>query len=241
MNSLKKQVADRKKAELRLRELSHKIIEALEAERQSISRELHDSIGSSLAAVKLSLEELFEKSSEWPEKNKETRRISANLRPHTIDDLGILGTIEWHSRQIEEHVKGIELVKKIDICEEQIPDRLKIIVYRILQEALNNAAKHSQADKITIRLTIDGLELIFEIEDNGCGFDPECLVNKAESLSGLGILNMQERAEICCGSFSLNTRPGAGTRIRVCLPLNGDSIFKEQTTEFKLEEKVIQA
>ena len=255
MNSLEKEIADRKKAQLRIRELSHRSIEALETERKSISRELHDSIGSSLAAVKLSLEELFEKSSEWPDNNKElcekiifnltdtikeTRRISANLRPHTLDDLGILGTIDWHSRQIKEHIKDIELIKKIDICEEQIPDRLKIIIYRILQEALNNAAKHSQADKVTILLTIDGPELIFEIEDNGCGFDPQRLSNKAESLSGLGILNMQERAEICGGSFSLHSRPGAGTRIRVSFPLNGESILKEQTAELNLEETDIQ-
>jgi len=256
VNSLEKEIADRKEAQLRIHELSHKSIEAMEVERQSISRELHDSIGSSLAAIKLFLEELFEKSSEWPDNNKElcekiifnltntikeTRRISANLRPHTLDDLGILGTIDWHSRQIKDHIKDIELIKKIDICEEQIPERLKIIIYRILQEALNNVTKHSQSDKISILLTIDGPELIFEIEDNGCGFDPQSLSTKAESLSGLGVLNMQERAEICGGSFSLHSRPGAGTRISVSFPLNEECILKEQTAELNLEETDIQS
>jgi len=255
VNSLEKEIADRKKAQSRIRELSHRSIEALETERQSISRELHDSIGSSLAAVKLSLEELFGKSSEWSDKNKklckqiifnltdtikETRRISAKLRPHAIDVLGILGTIEWHSRQIKEHIKNLELIKKIDVCEEQIPEKLKINIYRILQEALNNAAKHSQADKVTILLTIDGPDLIFEIEDNGCGFDPQRLSNKPESLSGLGILNMQERAEICGGSLSLHSRPGSGTGIRVSFPLNGESILKEQTVDSNLKDTNIQ-
>jgi signal transduction histidine kinase len=235
VNSMEKEIADRKDAQLRLREQSHKCIEALEAERQMISRELHDSIGSNLAGVKLFLEELFEKSYQWPDRNKElckkvifilantikeTRRISANLRPHTLDDFGILGTIEWHSRQIKEYIKNIEIIKKIDICEEQIPDRLKIVIYRILQEAVNNAAKHGQADMVTILLTIDGPDLIFEIADNGCGFDPQSLSNRPESLSGFGIINMQERAEICGASFSLNSRPGAGTKIRVSFPLN---------------------
>ena len=255
VNSLKEEITDRKEAQLRLRELSNKSIEALEAERQSISRELHDSIGSSLAAVKLFLEELFEKSPEWSDKNKElckkiifnvaytikeTRRISANLRPHTLNDLGIIGTIDWHSRQIKEILRDVELIKKIDICEEQIPGRLKIIIYRIFQEALNNAAKHSRADKITILLTTDGPDLIFEIEDNGCGFDSQKLSKKAEFLSGFGIPNMRERAEICGGSFSLHSRPEAGTRIRVSFPLNGESILKSQPAQSSLEETDIQ-
>lgn len=255
VNSLEKEIAERKKAQWRIHELSHKSIEAMEVERQSISRELHDSIGSSLAAIKLFLEELFEKLSEWPDNNKElcekiifnltdtikeTRRISANLRPHTLDDLGILGTIDWHSRRIKEYIKDVDLIKKIDICEEQIPERLKIIIYRILQEALNNAAKHSQSDRITILLAIDGPELKFEIEDNGCGFDPQSLSTSAESLSGFGVLNMQERAELCGGSFSLHSRPGAGTKISVSFPLNEECILKKQTVALNLEETDIQ-
>ncbi|MGA9235803.1 MAG: PAS domain-containing protein [Desulfobacterales bacterium] len=251
VNSLKEEIADRKEAQRRLRELSHKSIEALEAERKSISRELHDSIGSSLAAVKLSLEELFEKSPEWSEKNKnlckkiifnlintikETRRISANLRPHALDDYGLLGTIDWHIRQTKEIVRDIELIKKIDICEEQIPDRLKIIIYRIFQEALNNAAKHSRADKVTTLLTINGSALIFEIEDNGCGFDPQKLSKKAEAFCGFGILSIQERVEICGGSFSLQSQPGIGTRLRISFPINGESILRSQSEQLSLEE-----
>ena len=204
-----------------------------------------------MAAVKLSLEELFEKSPEWSEKNKklckkiifnlintikETRRITANLRPHALDDYGLLGTIEWHIRQTKEILGDIELIKKIDICEEQIPDRLKIIIYRIFQESLNNAAKHSRADKITTLLTINGSDLIFEIEDNGCGFDPQKLSKKADALSGFGILNMQERVEICGGSFSLQSQPGAGTQLRISFPINGESILRSQSEQLSLEE-----
>lgn len=240
VKSLEKQIADNKDAQMRLCELSRKSIETLETERQSISRELHDSIGTSLAAIKLSLEVLFDRAAEWSINSeelytkiisnltntiKETKRISTNLRPHALDDLGILGTIDWHSRQIKEHLKNIELIKRMDICEEQIPDPLKIIIYRILQEALNNAAKHSQADKVTIFLTVDGPDLIFEIEDNGCGFDIQGLSKKVDPLRGFGLLNMQDRAEICGGSFSLYSHPGAGTRIRVSFPLNGENIL----------------
>jgi len=240
VNSLEKEIADRKEAQRRLRKLSHKSINALEAERLLISRELHDSIGSSLAAIKLSLEALYEKESEWADSNRElckkivsnladtireTRRISANLRPHTLDDLGILGTIDWHSRQIKEHIRDVVLIQKIDICEKQIPEPLKLTIYRILQEALNNSAKHSQAGTITILLAIEGPNLIFEVEDDGCGFDSKGLSKRAESLSGFGILNMQERAEICGGSFSMYSQPGTGTRIRVSFPLDADGIL----------------
>jgi signal transduction histidine kinase len=162
------------------------------------------------------------------------------LRPHTLDDLGILGTIDWHSRQIKEYIRHIEVIQKIDLCEEHFPERLKIIIYRILQEALNNAAKHSQADTVTILLTIEDPELIFQIEDNGCGFDPQGLSNKPESLNGLGLQNMQERTEICGGSFSLHSRPGAGTRIRASFPLNGGGIFKDAAAELNPEAADIQ-
>ena len=137
-------------------------------------------------------------------------------------------------------MKNVKLIEKIDICEEQIPERLKIIIYRILQEALNNAAKHSRADTVTILLTIDESTLIFEIEDNGCGFDPHRLSNKSGSLSGRGLLNMQERSEICGGSFLLHSRPGAGTTVSVSFPLNAEAISEDQTEEFRFEETDIQ-
>jgi len=219
-----------KKSHQRLQDLSLKSIEALEFDRRNVSRELHDSIGGSLAAVKFGLEEIVEKITQRPDQTaeslgkyiayladiiKETKRITANLRPLSLDDLGLLATIDGLIRQFRQQYSNIEVINQIDICEEEIPDSLKIVVYRILQEALNNCAKHSMADTVHVSLRKKGNEIEFELKDNGCGFNVEEVLNRDDPLIGDGLQNMQERAEICGGLFCLDTKPGAGTTIRL--------------------------
>jgi PAS domain S-box-containing protein len=221
-------------AQRHLHALSRKSLEALEADRRSVARELHDSIGGSLAAIKFGLEEVAGQAVRDPvggsallgtlvshlaDTIKETKRISANLRPLSIDDLGLLATIEWYTRQFSQRYEEIRLVPQIDVQEHEIPEDYKIVVYRVMQEALTNAAKHSNADTINIRLkkVSDGLEL--EVEDNGCGFDPHETLESSDGLSGYGLRGMKERVEICGGSISIHSRPGAGTHIRATLPI----------------------
>jgi PAS domain S-box-containing protein len=230
----KQMEADLEKSHQRLRDLSLKSIEALESDRRNVARELHDSIGGSLAAIKFSLEAVVEEIGKNTDQTtaslqksisyladtiKETKRITANLRPLSIDDLGLLATIEWHSRQFSQQYSHIKVINQIDICEEEIPNSLKIVVYRILQEALNNCAKHSMADTVHIGLRKKGNEIEFELKDNGCGFNAEEVLNRDDPLIGNGLKNMQERAEICGGLFCLDTKPGTGTTIRFLFPL----------------------
>jgi PAS domain S-box-containing protein len=230
----KQMEADLEKSHQRLRDLSLKSIEALESDRRNVARELHDSIGGSLAAIKFSLEAVVEEIGKNTDQTtaslqksisyladtiKETKRITANLRPLSIDDLGLLATIEWHSRQFSQQYSHIEVIKQIEICEEEIPNSLKIVVYRVLQEALNNCAKHSMADTVHIGLRKKGNEIEFELKDNGCGFNAEEVLNRDDPLIGNGLKNMQERAEICGGLFCLDTKPGTGTTIRFLFPL----------------------
>jgi signal transduction histidine kinase len=111
------------------------------------------------------------------------------------------------------------VIKQIDIREDEIPDSSKIVIYRVLQEALNNCAKHSTADTVHIGLRKHGDEIEFELKDNGCGFDVEEVFNRNDPLVGNGLKNMKERAEICGGLFLLNTQPGQGTCIRLLFPL----------------------
>jgi len=230
----KQMEAELEKSHQRLRDLSLKSIEALESDRRNVARELHDSIGGSLAAIKFSLEAIVEEIGKNTDQTtaslqksisyladtiKETKRITANLRPLSIDDLGLLATIEWHSRQFSQQYSHIEVIKQIEICEEEIPNSLKIVVYRVLQEALNNCAKHSMADTVHIGLRKKGNEIEFELKDNGCGFNAEEVLNRDDPLIGNGLKNMQERAEICGGLFCLDTKPGTGTTIRLLFPL----------------------
>ena len=153
----------------RLQRLSRKTLDVLEADRQTISKELHDSIGASLAAIKFSLEEkemtrlqnkgrldesLDQEIAYLMETIKETKRISANLRPTTLDDLGLLATIEWYIRQFKQLYGDIQIDYTTEIVEQNIPEAMKIIIYRIIQEGLSNAEKHSEASVIRLSLSI---------------------------------------------------------------------------------------
>jgi PAS domain S-box-containing protein len=221
----------------RLKEFSRKSIEALEADRKAVSRELHDSIGGNLAAIKFAMESIVKKIVEKPdaattslgktilhlaETIKECKRISANLRPEIIDDRGLLPTIDWHTRQFSQHYNQIKIIQQLDVDEREVPELLKIVIYRVIQEALNNAAMHSKADTIYIRLKKSGNYFEAEVEDNGCGFDFKEVSNCSDRSSGFGLKSMRERVEIIGGSFSVHSLMGAGTRVRIAVPVDED-------------------
>jgi PAS domain S-box-containing protein len=218
----------------RLKEFSRKSIEALEADRKAVSRELHDSIGGNLAAIKFALESIVKKIDEKPdaattslektilhlaETIKDCKRISANLRPEIIDDRGLLATIDWHTRQFSQHYSQIKIIQQIDVDEQEVPEPLKIVIYRVIQEALNNTAMHSKADTIYIRLKKSGNYFEAEVEDNGRGFDLEEVANRGDRISGYGLKSMRERVEIIGGSFSVHSLLTTGTRISITLPV----------------------
>ena len=232
--TLKNEILVRKKIQVQLHQLSRKSLEALEADRRTVARELHDSIGGSLAAIKFGLEGVAERagkdsacetSSIWDlisnlaDTIKETKRISANLRPLAIDDLGLLATIEWYTRQFCQRYDTIRVVRQLDVQEQEIPEEFKIVLYRVMQEALTNVSRHSQADEVTVRLTKSATHVEFEVEDNGCGFDTNSVFSGPDGLSGYGLKSMQERAEICGGRLHLRTRPNGGTSVKINLPV----------------------
>ena len=221
-----------RKSEMQLRLLSSKLIEAQENERKLIARELHDSIGASLTAIIYGLEEaidsvsgeqaiqLREVLSMAQETVEETRRISSNLRPSILDDLGILATINWFFRQFQSLYDSINIEKHIEVQEDEVAAPLKIAIYRIVQEALNNAAKHSEADtvRVSLRHTEEGLELT--IEDNGIGFDPATPFHQGEPGTGMGLDGMKERTELLGGSFTISSKREEGTVVKASWPLS---------------------
>ena len=216
-----------------LRVLSQKTLELLESDRQVIAKELHDSIGASLAAIKFSLEGWLEVYGDrLPSREisferiiahivetiKETKRISANLRPSTLDDLGLLATARWFCRDLAERYTGIRIIPCFEVDEEDIPEAHKIVFYRVMQEALNNAAKHSGAKEIQVRITRSGGYLEMSVRDDGCGFDLKHAMGAENALSGFGINSMRERIEICSGCLDIRSREGEGTLVRAFLP-----------------------
>jgi len=211
-----------------LRRLSSKILEAQEEERKRISLELHDSVAQSLSAVKFSLETKLKETggssappgtsledifSRLKDCIEETRMIMTNLRPSLLDDLGILATINWHCREYQKVYSIINVEKQIDIQEDDVPEALKIVIYRIIQEACNNVAKHSQADvmRLSLRKADERIELT--LDDNGTGFDVEQAVSVVQPGRGIGLASMKERTELSGGSFSIHSQTGAGTTV----------------------------
>jgi len=226
---------DLRESENRLRELSSALLNAQERERKLIAGEIHDSMGASLAATKFKVESaLKEMGNDNPQTKaalesvvpiiqgtiEEARRIQMSLRPSMLDDLGILTTINWFCRQYESTYSNIRVKREIDIQEHEVPESLKIVIYRVLQEALNNIAKHSKADRINLLLRkMDGaIEL--GIQDNGQGFDLLEAQSRIGTGRGLGLDSMRERAELSGGSFSIESSKGAGTVIRATWPLD---------------------
>jgi len=224
-----------RKSEEELRNLSAQLLSAEERERKRIARDIHDSIGQALSAIKFSVESsilsmadhsfssaesVLEKIVPLTQQSiDEVRRIIMDLRPSMLDDLGLVATLSWFCREFEAIYTNISVERKIEVEEKEIPFTLKTVIYRIVQEALNNAAKHSSTDKILLSLASGEENLELVIEDQGVGFDPEQMGEGNGGRKGMGLASMKERAYLSGGSFAILSAPGNGTRIRILWPM----------------------
>lgn len=229
-------VSQRRKTQEALREsgkelrlLSSKLLSAEENERKRIARELHDGIGQALSAIKFGVEnsllalrknahseDLQPLESIVPLTQKsieEVRRVVKDLRPSILDDLGILATVSWFCREFQNIYGDIQIEEEIDIEEDEIATPLKTVIYRVLQETLNNTAKHSGAGKVRLGLRKTGCRIILLIEDNGQGFDLGRTLSTVSSKSGFGLIGVKERIELSGGTFQIRSRVDQGTRI----------------------------
>jgi len=219
-----------------LRLLSSQLLTAQETERGRIARELHDGIGQSLTAIKFRVEDALGQLAKGSTESsvstlgnlipviqstvEEVRRITMDLRPSTLDDLGILATIAWLCREFQATYSTVEIKREISAEESDVPNPLKIVLYRVLQEALNNVAKHSGANMVTISLAKKDNTIQLTIEDNGCGFDVEEARTVESSKRGFGLGSMKERTELSGGTFVINSAKGRGTFVLASWPYN---------------------
>jgi signal transduction histidine kinase len=228
-NGQKKAENALKESESRVTNLTSQLLLAEEKERKRIARELHDGLGQSLSAIAFNVRSTLERVGDKVKTGfeslegimpiiqqslEEVRRIGMNLRPALLDDLGLLPTIEWFVRDYQKTYQSIRVEKQTDIEETQVSDPMKAVIYRILQEAMNNIAKHSKANLVSISLmrkNDDRIELV--IGDNGIGFDMESIKK------GLGLGSMRERAELSGGAFGIESVKGKGTVIRASWPI----------------------
>ena len=207
-----------------LRKLAQRLVEVREDERRRIARELHDELGQRLTALKMDLASLAPGSAKSRERIgamlemlddtvASMRRISADLRPLMLDDLGLDAAIEWLARDTARRM-GIEVTVKLDEAVAAIDERSAIALYRMVQEALTNVARHARASDVHIELTHADGELVLTVRDNGVGF-PERATAKDDSF---GLLGIGERALMLGGRMDVDNPPGGGGRLTVHLP-----------------------
>lgn len=223
-----------RESEQRLRCVSSKILTAQEEEKKRIAGELHDGLSGSLSAIKISLESardrleqgeadpaLLEIPIAWTQHVlDEARRLMTELRPSLLDDLGLIATLEWFFGQYRTTYPEIHVEEEFRIEEEDIPESLKIVIFRITQEAFHNIAKYSKAEYAGFSLVKQDGALEFGIEDNGDGFDLQAVLSKTNERRGLGLASMKERSELSGGSFTIQSTLGTGTILRAVWPLS---------------------
>jgi signal transduction histidine kinase len=217
------------------RELLGKFLANVEDERRRIAREIHDEINHILLSVKLNLEDM---GSTFPSEMVKAReklkvisshisqafddlhRLSVNLRPPALDELGLPQALDWYIQNLSDEaglpitleVKGLSQRRPAPILETQL--------FRVAQEALSNVLKHAQATSAQIKLNFGRSNLVLKVEDDGKGFDVDVALNAFGGTKNLGLLGMRERAEICGGKLDIHSSPGCGTTLKVVVPIS---------------------
>lgn len=212
-------------------ELFRRVVAAQESERQRIARDLHDETGQSLTAIGMGLRGLAGKISRNKDAGntlqklesltadslKELQRLISDLRPSHLDDLGLPAALRWYANRIQEHS---DISVRVDIHgeEHELDEVMKIAVFRIVQESLNNIIKHAQATTVNIHIQFQEKHVRINVMDNGIGFDLDQVKQRRTARPSLGLAGMEERAALLGGSVSVQSRPGYGTEVEAVIP-----------------------
>jgi PAS domain S-box-containing protein len=223
-------ITDRKSAEESLRELGGRLIAAQEEERTRIARELHDDISQRLALIEISLEQFGQGAPELsPEATKQLQQIvdaasdvssgvhdlSHQLHPSKLDTLGLVAAIKSYCMELAgQH--GLDVHFLHHNVPRQLPKDVTLCAYRIVQESLRNAVKHSGSKEVTVEMWGNPTAIDVHVSDSGKGFD----VDSPKARAGLGLLSMKERLRPLGGELSINSQPKNGTTIKVHIPFS---------------------
>ena len=207
-------------------ELSRQLLQAQEEERRRITRELHDETGQALMVLRFQLEMLASETTDEGQKSRireslglldrtidGLRRTIARLSPRVLEEMGLIAAIRKQVQLLARHTPIHAHMELPDELRELDPD-VQVAVYRSVQEALNNVAKHSQARNFKVKLTCPGSRLALEVEDDGVGFS-----TRAAQDRGFGLKGMRERATALGGSMKIRSSPSKGTRVRIVFQL----------------------
>ncbi len=210
-----------------LRRLSASLVQAREDERRHIARELHDELGQRLTALKMELASLRGPAAGAATAGRieamidmvddtvaSVRRMATELRPLMLDDLGLNAAIEWLAEGWSRRM-GVAVQLKLQAADSALDDALSIALYRMVQEALTNIARHAHATQVAIELRQAGAEVLLTVDDDGTGFDETAMHREGS----FGLMGMRERALVLGGQLSIGKSPAGGARVGVRLPL----------------------
>ena len=221
---LEQRLEENARAKADLQELSSRLLRAQENERRTLARELHDEVGQSLSAILMEAEnaECAQKTEELrlhlssirslAEKTaNEVRDLALLLRPSMLDDFGLVPALNWHGREMTKRT-GLNVIVSAEDAGDDLPDEHTTCIYRMVQEAVNNAARHARARTVEVVVQRETDRVLFSVQDDGAGFDTRVV-------RGLGLLGMEERVRRLGGRLRLESEPGRGTRVAAELPL----------------------
>lgn len=215
------------------RDLLHQVVTAQEHERQRIARDLHDTTGQALTALGLGLAAVGEAVANKPELAirqlgqlkgltsqalEELRDLIGNLRPAVLDDLGLVPAVQGFGRDFEGR-NGIHTSVTISGRRQRLAPELETIIFRVVQEALTNVARHAAAHNVAIQLTFRPESLSLVIADDGCGFDPQQALQPQAKRRAWGLLGMRERIALVQGQCDIQSAPGRGCTLQITIPL----------------------
>ena len=243
---LRTEIAERERAERelktsleQLRALAARLQSVREEERARLAREIHDELGQACTAIKMDLALIGRKTTKKQTQLKTKvnsamqlvdntivtlRRIASELRPRALDDLGLTAALEWQAQEFESRTR---IHCRFTFSEEliTIDTQQSTAIFRVFQESLTNVARHAHATSVEARLGREGDQLIFQVCDNGRGFDPE----QAKARKSLGLLGMQERALLINGELKIESVPGVGTTVTLRIPLPLSGLLKKES------------
>jgi signal transduction histidine kinase len=225
---LQQEITERMEAERQLQFLSHRLVEVQENERRAIAHELHEEVGQTLTGLNLSLEivgsttedkraaRLSQAQRMVIDLIQQVREMSMHLRPPMLDDLGVIPALVWYFERYTAQT-NIQVALQHTGMERRFTPDIEVSIYRIVQEALTNVARHANVSNVSVQLHTRDHRVIIQIEDQGTGFDPS-FAQATSATSGLA--SIRERVRLLGGQVDIHSAPGQGSTLAVELPLN---------------------
>lgn len=217
---------------MRLHQVVQRSLQAMENDRKALSGEIHDGISGSLTAIKILMEGRL-RNSQLPRSEirffekivihladaiKETKRISRQIRPPSLNEAGISAAVTEPIENFKQFYPNPVVDYRIACSPDDFSGDAKMMIYRVVQEALNNIGQHSGASRVNISLVETDGAILLKIKDDGCGFDFKQTSGTDQRLHGYGMLSMKDRVELYNGEFHVQSEPGAGTLISAVIP-----------------------